>query len=173
MLLPISSSGLSLSRPGRGPSSSNDCWVGGVGWGQGGVGRQAAWPKKDRAGFCEGELELLSEPVNPWAIINSASYLVPRKPLCRSSLYVTGASDGVEAPDEDPKSGLDERLVTLELFCFRLLVGPLVPGFGLFNLKSVSLRRYPFSFSGECAKPENAPVFRLVETWLALKAQQN
>ena len=159
-MLLISSLGLSLSRPGRGPSSSNDCWTWGVGWGQGGVGRQGAWPKKDRPGFCDAEL-LLADPVNPWAIINSASYLVPLKPLCLSSLYVSGASDGVDVPDDEPNSGLEDLLVTLELFCFKLLTGPLVPGLGLFNRRSVSLNLYPFSFSGEWANPEKAPVFRL------------
>ena len=89
--------------------------------------------------------------MNPWAIISSASYLVPRNPLCLSSLYVTGASAGVEVPDDDPNNGLDDLLVTLELFCFKLLAEPfaLVPCLGLFNLRSVSLNLYPFSFSGE------------------------
>ena len=74
---------------------------------------------------------------------------------------MTGASDGVDVPDDDPKSGLDDLLVTLELFCFKLFTGPLVPGFGLFSLRSVSLSLYPFSFSGEWARPEKAPVFLL------------
>ena len=45
-----------------------------------------------------------------------------------------GFSDGVELPDEDPNKGLEDLLVMLELFCFRLLAG----GLGLFSLWSVS-----------------------------------
>ena len=62
---------------------------------------------------------------------------------------MTGASAGVDVPEEDPNSGLDDLLVTLELFCFKLLAEPLVPCLGLFSLRSVSLNLYPFSFSGE------------------------